>query len=95
MNYTHIVELSPVDNRRSFYGKAKMMYDDAAAVYVLHSYGTPVCTYSPNNDTFTRLWSGYSATTLRHVNAFRDAFCGGKLSKAAWCALPVGVAVPL
>ena len=41
---------------------------------------------------FARNWGGYSATTLRHVNAFREHFlprAGDTLTKRQWEALPV------
>lgn len=64
--------LAPIDGRKSFYGKAKVTErDDGAAV--LKSYDTDVCMIDAAGN-FHRFWSGESATTTRHVNAFLDYF---------------------
>ena len=81
-------ELSPVvDNRKSYYGKAiVVMWNDNK--YLL-SYNTPVAMVDKEGN-FSRLWGGYSATTMRHVNSFHAAFAnapGG--GKAWWDKLPV------
>ena len=82
-----IYELQPNDNRKSFYGKAKIICKDNGEIY-LKSYDTEVCKIS--NGVFVRLWDGYSATTMRHVNAFIDYFCIPGGGKAWWTAQPVG-----
>ena len=70
-NAAEIISLTPVDRRKSFYGKA---YVEAKnGVYTLFSYGVEICT--TDGETFRRVWSGYSFTTMRHVNAFL-ALCG-------------------
>lgn len=78
-------ELAPVDNSKSFYGKAKV-YDDGIRE-ILVSYGTPVV--ERVNGNLYRLQYGdideekiFSATTCRHVKAF----CG--CSKKEYEALP-------
>ena len=63
-------ELAPVDSRKSFYGKAKVAIGDNGAE-VLYSYDTPIIRRCSNGK-LERLWSGWSATTGRHV----AAFCG-------------------
>ena len=63
--------LSPVDSRKSFYNKA--IVKSIPGGVVLQSYTTDVCAFV--NGRFMRLWPGYSATTMRHINAFA-AFCG-------------------
>lgn len=63
-----VFDLPCYDNRQSFYGKAKV--EEVGAARVLYSYDTPVCVYDTKKGTFTRLWDGYSATTMRHVNSF-------------------------
>jgi hypothetical protein len=76
----NVFELSPVDGRKSFYGKAKVTErDDGAAV--LKSYDTDVCSVDADG-TFHRFWSGESATTMRHVKAFLDYYSisGGGVS---------------
>ena len=87
MNY----ELRPTDGRKSFYGKAVVKVDSAARVNTLYSYGTPVARIEGDgaDAVFTRLWDGWSATTARHVNAFRDVNGMDRLSKAEWNALPI------
>lgn len=72
-------ELTPTDGRKSFYGKAKM-YKNEQGDTVLISYTTEVCKIT-HKGVFVRLWDGYSATTMRHVNAFLDymgVYGGGK-----------------
>ena len=68
MNITHIRELSCYDSRKSFYGKAHVLEDSNGNIY-LKSYNTLVCSIDANGH-FHRLWSGYSATTQRHINSF-------------------------
>ena len=76
-----VYELIPNDGRKSFYGKAKVFqYGDGAAV--LKSYDTNVLRRDPDG-TLHRLWSGWSATTGRHVAAFAG------IGKKEWDALPV------
>ena len=75
------VRLYPVDSRKSFYGKAALYRDDDGTVY-LKSYETFVCSMTPDGK-FHRLWGGYSATTMRHVNSFL-AYCGLTGGGAAW-----------
>lgn len=67
-----IYELCPVDNRKSLYGKAKVIEKDNGEK-VLLSYNTEVCKITSGGE-FVRLWSGYSVTTMRHINAFLSLF---------------------
>lgn len=78
--------LQPNDNRKSFYGKAEVIERDNGDIE-LKSYNTIVARI--RNGNFERLWSGYSMTTMRHINAFVDAFgiCGG--GKSWWNNLEV------
>ena len=76
----NVYELIPCDGRKSFYGKARVVSDGGAETLV--SYTTPVIRRNADG-TLSRLWSGWSATTGRHVRAF----CG--LNKKEWDALPV------
>ena len=55
-------------DRKSFYGKAKII-ETAEAFYLL-SYKTIVCKVDKATRSFTKFWSGESATTMRHINAF-------------------------
>ena len=64
--------LAPTDGHKSFYGKAKVTErEDGAAV--LKSYDTDVAMIDRDGN-FHRFWTGYSATTMRHINAFLDRF---------------------
>ena len=54
--------------------------------YVLYSYETPVCSYI--DGTFTKLWSGYSNTSLKHINIFREFVGLEPLSKYDWIMMP-------
>lgn len=60
-------ELHPIDGRKSFYNKAKVTELDNGDIE-LTSYTTIVARI--HNGKFERLWNGYSATTMRHINAF-------------------------
>ena len=53
--------------RKSFYGKAKVIEHDNGDISLI-SYSTLVCII--HNRKFEKLWDGYSATTMRHVNSF-------------------------
>lgn len=64
--------LSPVDNRKSFYGKCYVLENEYGKM--LYSYDTLVARFIPGRG-LVRSWSGYSATTMRHINAFA-AYCG-------------------
>lgn len=73
-----VFELKPINNRKSFYGKATVIEQDNGDIE-LRSYNTIVARIS--NGKFERLWAGYSQTTMHHINAFIDLygiFGGGK-----------------
>ena len=54
----------------------------------LISYKTMVC--SIDNGSFKKHWSGYSTTTMKHINIFRQK-CGlYPLSKHDWIMMPIG-----
>lgn len=72
--------------QKSYYGKAKVI--EGGGVYSLQSYETIVCRFDVNGG-FVRLWGGWSATTAKHVNDFRNLFGLPALSKREWEALPV------
>lgn len=94
-------KLMPNDSHKSFYGKALWCNDensDGQLIRRLYSYGTPVIEYNVVTGDVRRLWGGYSATTMRHVNAFMEQLYhndgpdvfnrfGGK---KWWISLPVG-----
>ena len=76
-------------NQNSYYGKAKVLtcMDDAGKlIFYLLSYDTVVAMVRSGN--FYRLWSGWSATTAKHVNSFRAAFSFSKINKKDWLNLP-------
>ena len=85
-----IYELIPgqYDRRKSFYGKAKVIEKDNGET-VLLSYKTEVCKITSGGE-FVRLWSGYSVTTMRHINSFLQlvGIAGG--GKAWWDAQKIG-----
>ena len=78
------VYLTPVDGRKSFYGKAYVQRE--GNVLALFSYDTKVCSFV--NGKVVKHWNDYSATTMRHVNAFVQhcKIAGG--GKAWWTSLP-------
>jgi len=79
-------ELNPMNGRKSFYGKAKVIERDNGDVE-LQSYDTIVARI--RNGKFERLWSGYSATTMNHINSFIDTFGINGGGKAWWTSLEV------
>ena len=79
-NNEKFVYLNPVDSRKSFYGKCKVLEDEHGKM--LYSYDTLVARFIPGRG-IVRSWSGWSATTQRHINAFA-AYCGIKASGKKW-----------
>ena len=72
-------ELSPIDGRQSFYGKAKVSIENDGSE-TLYSYTTPIIKRLASGK-LVKLWGGWSLTTGRHIKAF----CG--LNKAEYMAL--------
>lgn len=71
--------------QRSYYGKATVLdYDNKVQ---LKSYDTIVCEIINNGD-FVKLWNGYSATTMKHINDFRRLYNFEPINKKAWDNLP-------
>ena len=61
-------DLKPIDGRKSFYGKAKVIrYDDGSEDLI--SYGTKVLS-KRKDGTIIKRWDGLSQTTLRHIKAY-------------------------
>ena len=82
--------LIPCDSQKSFYNKA-VLIETGDGEKMLQSYNTIVCKVTKDGD-FVKTWGGYSATTARHVQAFR-LYCGlPGINKKAWDALPCGEA---
>lgn len=75
------------DGAKSFYRKAVVIEKDNGEK-VLQSYDTEVCKIDSNGE-FIRLWSGYSLTTMRHINAFLELFGIPGGGKAWWDSLEV------
>ena len=82
----HKFELSPLNGRKSFYGKAIVIEKDNGDIE-LKSYDTIVARI--RNGIFERLWDGYSATTMNHVNSFIDTFGISGGGKKWWTSLEV------
>lgn len=82
-----IFELEPKDGHKSFYKKAKVLEKEDGRRFLM-SYKTPVC-YLDKNNQFVRLWNGYSATTMRHINAFLALYLVDGGGKAWWNKQPV------
>ena len=72
--------------QKSFYGKARIIETENGTVY-LQSYATIVCKIE--NGQFLRCWAGYSATTAKHIDAFRRENGLAGISKKEWDKLPV------
>lgn len=86
--FKKIYELPCLDGHKSFYGKARVM-ECTNGETLLQSYDTIVCKLDADGN-FVRLWSGYSATTQRHVNSFLQLYRLDELQgKANWDKLPV------
>lgn len=90
-------ELKPMHtNQKSFYGKARVTvsyYNGAVTRFVLESYGTEVAMVRIDKCGMAyvrRLWSGYSATTMRHVNEFIMQEGFPKMSARVWRAMELG-----
>ena len=88
-----IIELKPVDGRKSFYGKCCVEWDGEWRQ--LYSYGVHVASYNIVTNVFCRHWYGYSATTMRHVNAFMRYLGYALGGKKWWNSLTPGVPVKL
>lgn len=56
---------------------------------ILRSYYTDVCEFDLKTEKFTRLWNGFSVTTLKHINIFRRFLALNTLSKREWIELEV------
>jgi len=65
------LELSPIDGRKSFNGKAKVIIN--GDLVKLISYETIVATYRTDTKEF-KSSNFYSNTTSRHIKAFRNLY---------------------
>ena len=73
--------------QKSFYGKAKVMHDEETGIVQLKSYDTIVCMID-NFGKFHKLWNGYSATTMKHVQSFCDYYGIENGGEKWWDSLP-------
>ena len=55
---------------KSYYKKAIVYYDQTTNTYALQSYDTRVISYNATTNTLTKLWFGYSRTTMKHIIDF-------------------------
>lgn len=81
MTNVKIYELTPRDGRKSFYGKCKVCVEPDGTE-TLFSYNTPIVRREADGK-LTRLWSGWSMTTGRHIYAFCE------MNKAKFDKLPI------
>ena len=80
-------ELTPVDGRKSFYGKAYAIEDEGKST--LYSYHTPIV--SVNGNTIKALWDGWSMTTGRHIDAFfSNLGLNRRIGKRTWGKIQAG-----
>lgn len=77
----------PATCQKSYYGKARVIEDNNGEIF-LRSYDTLVAYVNKNGD-FVRLWHGYSATTMKHINDFLRLFDIPGGGKKWWKSLPV------
>lgn len=82
-------ELKPNGRQKSFYGKAVIFENHGK--YFLQSYETIVASIDEYG-IFRRHYNGFSATTMRHINAFLENFGKHETKKKDWESLEV---VPL
>lgn len=80
-------ELQPYDHHKSFYKKAYVY--ETNEWYFLKSYETYVCGVRKSNMTIYKIWDDYSATTMRHINAFLTHLGCSDGGKKWWNALPL------
>lgn len=81
---THIYELKPTTNQKSFYGKAKVIVL-SDGTQLLKSYETIVLKRKPDGE-LVRTWLGWSATTGKHIAAFAG------INKKQYLSLPLEMA---
>jgi len=78
-------------HNKSYYGKADVR-DMPDGSKVLKSYSTDVAKVTADGK-FVRLWSGYSATSMRHISDFAMQYTNdfpNGVGKKQWDAMPVG-----
>ena len=78
-----IFELVPnaTDKNKSYYKKAHVIIEDDGTI-ALKSYNTIVAKIKDNK--LVKLWRGYSATTMRHINTFLNLYGFASMNKREW-----------
>lgn len=84
-----LLPAAPNDRARTFYGKA-VIEEEENGGHLLLSYGVPVCRITSGGE-FIRIWPGYSATTMRHVNSFIYFYGVPGGGKSWWDSLEINV----
>lgn len=72
--------------QKDYYGKARVRTENN--MLILTSYNTDVIAYDFSTGELMRLWSGYSATTMKHINDFLLQNGWGTMNKKEWLAMP-------
>jgi hypothetical protein len=81
-----VFELKPTNGQKSFYGKAEIICVKNGCY--LRSYDTIVCAIDDSGK-FIRYWWGYSATTMKHIEAFLKLYGLPGGGKSWWQSLPI------
>ena len=68
------------DSRKSFYNKA--VVEIKRNEKILYSYNVKICSIVDRS--FYKHWSGYSATTMRHISEFRLQNGFSAMGKKEW-----------
>lgn len=81
--------------QKSYYNKALIIEDTATNTIYLQSYTTKVAKYNPTTKTFTKLWNGYSRTTMNHIIDFCKLYnIDFTPNKHNWLNLPTDTTTP-
>lgn len=83
MTTNRCFDLMPNTSQKSFYGKARVVENNDTIT--LYSYDTAVCAIV--NGVFKKLWFDYSATTMKHINAFCEYYGINGRGKKWWDSL--------
>lgn len=70
------------ESRKSFYNKAQVDVDDFGNI-TLYSYDTKICSINKDGE-FIKYWGGWSLTTMRHINSFRERYGLSRITKKEW-----------
>lgn len=80
------------DRAKSFYGKAKIIETENGEKF--YSLIILLFAVSRRRGRFVRMWGGYSATTMRHVNSFLSFYDMNGGGKSWWDMQPVEMEKP-